>query len=269
MASFRILNQAPQYLLADGSVNNGGKLFFYETDLTTPKNTWSDEAMTTLNSNPVVMDAAGRTLTDVWGDGEYGVKMTDADSVVIWTRNNVRASEAAPGSTIPALESGAFLTNNGSSLLWEDIAQVPDPTGFSGNVLYSDGALAYWGALPEPAEPNVAVTAVSVTIDDGGSAPNKMMLQMGSDTATTGGGRSVSKSVTFATAFSSTPPFVIPVVRTSPLSAFGNMPSVAVTSKSSTGATFLFTMGELDDGRSGYDFNANVVFDYFAIGNIA
>jgi len=270
MASFRILNQAPVYLLADGTVNAGGKLYFYETDLTTPKNTWSDPGMTVLNSNPVVMDSAGRTLTDVWGDGEYGVKMTTSADVVIWTRNNVKDA-GDPGAVIPPLQNGEFLTNDGSNLLWDPIRQVPDPTGHSGQVLYSDGSLSYWAALPvtpTPPQPAVSVTATSVTIDDGGTAPSKMLLQMGSGTAVTGGGRVVSQSVVFATAFSATPPFVVPVVRTSPLSAFGNMPSVAVTAKSTTGATFMFTMGELDDSSGGFDYNANVEFDYFAIGNI-
>ena len=61
--TYRILNQAPQYLLPDGSVNAGGSLTFFEPDLSTPKNTWSDPDMVTLNANPVLLDSAGRTVT--------------------------------------------------------------------------------------------------------------------------------------------------------------------------------------------------------------
>ncbi len=95
MPTFRLLNQAPQYLLADGSVNAGGSLHFYETDLTTPKDTWSDADLTVLNANPVTLNAQGRTVTDVFGDGEYGVVMKDALGAVIWTRNNVSNGVAA------------------------------------------------------------------------------------------------------------------------------------------------------------------------------
>src|SRR5690606_33186699 len=100
--SFRILNQAPQYLLPDGRVNAGGSLTFYETDLSTPKGTWSDPELNTPNANPVELDAAGRSSTDIWGDGEYGVVMKDALGTPIWTRNNVRDVDN-PGSAIPAL----------------------------------------------------------------------------------------------------------------------------------------------------------------------
>ena len=48
MASFRPLGQFVQYFLADGSVNAGGSITFYQTDLTTLKNTYSDPGLTVL-----------------------------------------------------------------------------------------------------------------------------------------------------------------------------------------------------------------------------
>ena len=242
MASFRILNQAPQYLLADGTVNAGGKLQFYETDLTTPKNTWSDEALTVLNSNPVVMDAAGRTLTDVWGDGEYGVKMLDADDVVIWTRNNVKASNA-DGVTIPALEDGEFLTNNGSVLQWQPIIQVPDPTGHADDILYSDGTLAYWGpppAEPEPVDPEVEVTANSFRV--GVSTDNtKALEQWGRATAPASGLPQTTLSVVFTTAYDAIPvTMIIPTSSSQP----GGPVVWNLTAESTTGFTVVFDVAE-------------------------
>lgn len=202
MSSFRILNQAPQYLLASGRVNAGGKLYFYETDLTTPKDTWSEESLSTLNSNPVTMDAAGRTTTDVWGDGEYGVVMTDADDVTIWTRNNVKASNAAEVA-IPPLQDGEFLTNNGSLLQWQPIIQVPDPDGHSGDILYSDGTLAYWAPppeIPEPEEPEIQVGTLTLRL--GTSADEtKHYTQYGTATAPASGTKGTSITVNFPTAF--------------------------------------------------------------------
>jgi hypothetical protein len=202
MASFRILNQAPQYLLANGRVNAGGKLFFYETDLTTPKDTWAEQALSTLNANPVTMDAAGRTLTDVWGEGEYGVVMADADDVVIWTRNNVQASGDV-GTEIPALEDGLFLSNDGSVLSWQPILQVPDPAGHDGDVLYSDGEISYWGPLPEtedPAEPDIVIGTRRVQIGNSGDN-TKFVTIWGTDTAPSTGTKGTSKAVSIGEDF--------------------------------------------------------------------
>lgn len=197
--SFRILNQAPQYLLADGSVNAGGKLAFYETDLTTPKNTWSDEGLTVLNSNPVIMDAAGRTLTDVWGDdGEYGVVMLDQFDNVIWTRNNVRANDVA-GTAIPALEVGKFLSNDGSQVLWDTVRQVPDPTGSAGRVLGTDGSLVFWEpkeTVPTLPESGIGDTSSAIRVGE-------HLLQVGSGSLPATGTQQSTTSVTFPTPFNS------------------------------------------------------------------
>lgn len=206
MATFRILNQAPQYLLLDGRVNAGGKLFFYETDLSTPKDTWSDEAMTTLNSNPVVMDAAGRTLTDVWGDGEYGVEMTDADDVVIWTRNNVRASNAEDVA-IPVLDADKFLSNNGTILQWRAVLQVPDPVGHADQVLKSDGTIPFWSPAPVAPELDIEVDSNPYKFQAGdGVDATKSLIQAGTDTAPANpGGTSTTKAIIFDTEYSITP----------------------------------------------------------------
>lgn len=171
--SFRILNMAPQYLLPSGQVNAGGKLYFYETDLTTPKDTWSDEGLTVINSNPVLMDSAGRSSTDIWGSGEYGVVMTDADDVTIWTRNNVRPDVGA-GNVIPALVNGQFLTNDGSILQWQPIRQLPDPSGLNNYSLVSDGT--DWLATLLPAAPPAIVET------SGSFKIGNTLLQFGHDT---------------------------------------------------------------------------------------
>jgi hypothetical protein len=267
MASFRILNQAPQYLLANGDVNAGGKLYTYETDLTTPKSTWAEEALTTLNSNPVVMDAAGRTLTDVWGDGEYGVVMTDADDVVIWTRNNVQAG-GDPAQAIPALVTDRFLFNDGVDLIWSEVLQVPDPTGLSNYYLASDGTgVPVWTQFPEPEPPAASdITVSGVNADFAGTGGN-FRIVTGAATGTNAGGRTQSISVTFAAAFSAAP-VVFPVLTNSGnLSTFGNQPSPKITAVSTTGFTVLWTMGELDDSQAGYDFNAAVSMSWVAMGN--
>lgn len=269
MSSFRILNQAPQYLLADGTVNAGGKLQFFETDLSTPKDTWSDEAMTTLNSNPVVMDAAGRSLTDIWGDGEYGVKMMDADDVVIWTRNNVKASNAEP-LAIPALQDGEFLTNNGSVLQWQTIIQVPDPTGHADDILYSDGTLAYWGAPPaEPDIPDPDIVVDSESFRAGVSSDNtKFFMLTGTGSAPSTGTKSTTVSVPFDPTFDALWNVIItPTVSSATPS--GAIPTLSVTGwtpgNASSSVTVNFNIPD-DDSTSNWKFNSAVTFAWTAIG---
>lgn len=269
MSSFRILNQAPQYLLQSGQVNAGGKLYFYETNLTTPKDTWSNPEMTVLNSNPVIMDSAGRTLTDVWGDGEYGVKMTDSADVVQWTRNNVKQSGDS-GAVIPPLQSGEFLTNDGSILSWQPILQVPDPTGHSGQVLYSDGSLSFWGALPvtpDPPDPEIEVTSTSFRA--GISTDNtKFFMLTGTAIAPNTGTKNTSQTVTFATPFDALWNVVI-TVTTASTTPSGFIPTQSVTGwvagNASSGVTVNFNIPD-DDSTATFKFSTTVPFAWTAIG---
>jgi hypothetical protein len=47
------------------SPSNGAQLFFYTTGTTTLKDTYSDEALSTANANPVIADADG-VFGDIW-----------------------------------------------------------------------------------------------------------------------------------------------------------------------------------------------------------
>lgn len=261
MAAFRILNQAPQYLLADGRVNAGGKLFFYETDLTTPKDTWSDEAMTTLNSNPVVMDAAGRTLTDVWGDGEYGVEMTTSADVLIWTRNNVKAS-GDPGTEIPALVDGEFLTNNGSVLLWDAIRQVADPTGHAGEYYTTDGALTFWAPLVIPALPADGIETGTKLFRIG-----DLQIIAGVETMPVTGTHTSSKAVVFPTAFNAAPYYVNAVNTTGGITSLGAQGTITTQGQSSTGFTINLDVN-IDSVDAGWNISIAATVQWIAFGPV-
>lgn len=260
--SFRILDQAPQYLLADGRVNSGGSLTFYETDLTTLKNTWSDEANTVLNTNPVLMGATGRTVTDVWGDGEYGVVCKDALGVIQWTRNNVR-DVATAGATIPPLVAGQFLSNDGSILSWQPVIQVPDMTGESGNILSNDGGNPIW--IPPPVAPalDVVIGATSLTL--GTSASNdKWFLQKGSASAPPSGTKSTSTSVVFPFQFKTL--WWIGVTQTHDgVTAFATLPRQTNSAQSTSGFTVRFSTDE-NSTASGWNITSPVPFDWVAMG---
>lgn len=260
MAAYRPLGQFNQYFLSNGAVNNGGSITFYATDLTTLKDTYSDPALTVLNSNPVTLDSAGRLSADVWGSGDYGAVIKDRAGTVIETRNNIQ-SGAGTGNSIPALVNGNFLTNDGANLLWQSILQVPDPTGYTGNVLYSDGTISYWGSIPAAASPDIVITSSSFRAGIS-SNTSKFLLLMGSDTAPASGTYTTSKTITFGTAFTTClHASAQPVGASNPGGPMVSYPSAAATS---TGVTFVFDVAEGNSGQS--NIVNPVPFTWFAIG---
>ena len=258
MSAYRPLGPFPQFLLADGTVNNGGLINFYQTDLTTLQDTWSDMGLTTLNSNPVVLDASGRPTTDIWGSAAYGVVITDSLGANPRTFNNIQP-ESGGGSTIPALVNGDFLTNNGSVLLWQAISQLPDPTGFSGDVLFTDGTLTYWGALPVSPTSPIVNTGTSVKI-------GTMLIQTGSGSAPGSGFLTTAVAITFPVPFITT--LIVDVIPTTVTAApEGQIPVPAIISKSTTGFSVQFNSD--DYGRTGAQFVNPITFDWVAYGIVA
>jgi hypothetical protein len=73
-----------------------GKLFFFESGTTTAKDTFADVNLTILNTNPVILTAAGRQ-PNVFFSGSARVMLTDSDDVQIEVRDPI-GGESAEGS---------------------------------------------------------------------------------------------------------------------------------------------------------------------------
>jgi len=198
MSAYRPLGPFPQYFLSDGSVNAGGLINFYETDLTTRQNTWSDQALTIPNANPVVLDASGVPTTDIWGSAAYGVVITDSLGANPRTFNNIQP-DVGSGQTIPSLVAGEWLTNDGSVLAWDTILQVPDPTGESGKSIATDGTSVFW---------QTPTTATPVSGDASSIVVGTTRIQWGNGTFPASGQNYTSIPMMFSLAFSALPYFV-------------------------------------------------------------
>jgi hypothetical protein len=72
----------------------GGSVYFYTPSTTTPKDTFQDALQTIPNSNPVLLDSAGRAI--ILGSGSYRQVVYDANGNLIWDQTT---SEAVVGST--------------------------------------------------------------------------------------------------------------------------------------------------------------------------
>ncbi|MGE8279025.1 MAG: hypothetical protein ACN6O2_01200 [Stenotrophomonas sp.] len=204
--TYRAYNPAPVYLDTLGLKPCAhGSLTFCEFNTTTPKGTWADPNQTIPNENPVPLDSSGRSNTDIWLDGAYSITLRDGNGVVVWTRDVDSGQGSA--ATIPALVTGQFLTNDGSNLIWQDVRQVPDPSGSADYILGTDGSNLIWKAPPE-APPAAEVTSVDrVVIKTGGDTD--WQIVKGTGTAPASGLNQTTLAVTFATPFKTgTTPYV-------------------------------------------------------------
>jgi hypothetical protein len=82
-----------QFFDANGHPLAGGKLYSYSAGTTTPLVTYTDQAGTSANTNPVILDARGEA--SVWlGTGPYKLRLTTATDVDIWTVNDIYSEGA-------------------------------------------------------------------------------------------------------------------------------------------------------------------------------
>lgn len=75
-------NGEQQFFDDNGDPLAGGKVHFYIPQTTIPKSTWQDEDQLVPNTNPVILDAAGRAI--IYGAGSYRQVLTDALDNQIW-----------------------------------------------------------------------------------------------------------------------------------------------------------------------------------------
>jgi hypothetical protein len=82
-----------QFIDANGNPYAGGTLALYVPGTTTPKNSWEDWQGTVLNTNPIILDAAGRCI--VWGDGDYRCILHDSVGNLIFDQISTTLVSAA------------------------------------------------------------------------------------------------------------------------------------------------------------------------------
>ena len=93
-------NGETQFIDASGNPLAGGYVYHYVPGTSTPKNTYQDQAGTIVNSNPVVLDAAGRAV--IFGDGLYRQVVTDSAGNQQWDRETAVATLSVLGAVAKA-----------------------------------------------------------------------------------------------------------------------------------------------------------------------
>lgn len=95
-------NARTQFVDANGAPLAGGSVYFYIPGTTTPATTWQDPALSTPNTNPVVLDSGGRA--QIWGNRIYREVVYDQFTNIVWDQ------QTSSGFTLASLD-GATLTN--------------------------------------------------------------------------------------------------------------------------------------------------------------
>lgn len=263
-AAFRLFSELDTFYGQSGQLLAGGYLTFCEAGTTTPKDVYGEEALSTNNGSTVALDSSGRPSVDVWGSGAYFVEVFDADDVKQGEADDVQIP-GGEATALPTLSADKFLTNDGSTMQWADVRQVPDPSGNANKVLGTDGTDLIWQELSDPTvpDPEIVVSAsscrVGVSTDD-----TKWLTQTGTGSAAASSSKTTSASVTFSTAYS-VAPFVSIAVTTASACATANViPSWAVTSVSTTG--FTVTFSTLTGGTSADDYPGSTIINAVTFG---
>lgn len=95
----------------------GGLIYTYQAGSSTPLATYTDNAGNVPNSNPIVLDASGRTPSEVWLFEGYSYKfvLKNSSDVTIQTLDNIYPILQTAPSSAPAVPSGAILLWSGST----------------------------------------------------------------------------------------------------------------------------------------------------------
>ena len=86
-----------QFFDDNGDPLSGGKLYTYEAGTTTPLATYTDETGGTANTNPVILDSAGRANIWLVTTDLYYWELEDSNGNQIWTADNIGQVSGAPG----------------------------------------------------------------------------------------------------------------------------------------------------------------------------
>lgn len=99
----------------DGTPLAGGKLYSFAAGTLTPLATYSDQALTTPNTNPTILDAAGRAHLYAQDGIAYDFVLKTAAGVQIWSAQNISVPQIAAAPAASNVPVGGLLMFGGSS----------------------------------------------------------------------------------------------------------------------------------------------------------
>lgn len=93
----------------------GGKLYSYAAGTSTPLATYTTQALTVPNANPVVLDASGRAAVFMQDGVGYKFVLTDALGNQIWTEDNVQVPQILAPAAPAEVPAGGIVAYGGAT----------------------------------------------------------------------------------------------------------------------------------------------------------
>lgn len=122
----------------------GGLIYTYLSGTSTPATTYTSSSGATPNTNPIVLDAAGRVPEEVWltDDVQYRLVLQTALAVQIWVKDNISGFLSNAGRPVVAPSEATPSQTAAGSLVWNTTSQVLTSGNGSGRVTFVDTATA-------------------------------------------------------------------------------------------------------------------------------
>lgn len=122
----------------------GGKIYTYLSGTSTPATTFTSSSGVTANTNPIILDAAGRVTEEVWltDDVQYRLVLQTALSVQIWLKDNISGFLSSTGRPIVVPSAATPAQTAAGSLVWDTTSQVLTAGNGSGRVTFVDTTTA-------------------------------------------------------------------------------------------------------------------------------
>jgi len=124
--SAQVLNGEQTFLDQNGAPLSGGFVYMYVPNTSNFSTTWKDPGLVVVNTNPIVLDQAGRAK--IWGNMEYRQVVTDQFGNVQW---DTLTQAGISGQVIGDLDVTGNLMTNGN-------LQVNGTSNFGGLATFSD-----------------------------------------------------------------------------------------------------------------------------------
>ena len=244
---------------------SSGYVQFYDQGTSTPKDTYSDEALDTENSNPVELDSDGRLTSPVWLTGDYTWFLYASDDSEIATGDSVEP--AAEGNVLPDGDAeDDVLVWDGADWGPEAMQRLPDPADSAGKIVTVNPSGTGF-VLTEPVSLDIPDVSVEADFEDDFLQIATYREQWG--TATVPAAASVQKNsvnVTFTTPFDSAP-IKYGATNTTPggSSTYGRVAGIAISNVTTTGMTITADVSE-DDTQSQHKLNNATTVTWWAGG---
>jgi len=113
-----VFSVGAQFFTNQGVILAGGKIFVYQAGTTTPVTTWTSPAQTVANTNPLVLDSAGRLTTPIWvaAGAQYKFVLTDSTGASVgMTLDNISGINDATYTNPPAFSACLSTDYSGSA----------------------------------------------------------------------------------------------------------------------------------------------------------